>query len=102
MYAGVLGGSDTEQYRKFVDLGARAFNILRKNGNVIITLFLLMLATGIPQLRGVEDVEWLRKCLVLDKTEDEATEHWKNLVKMSLGNTRARINDAVHIIAHRW
>lgn len=101
MYAGVLGGPDSANFRKFVELGAQAFNILRKNGHVIISLFLLMLATGIPELRGVEDVEWLRKCLVLDKTDEEAAKHWAELVRVSLSNTRARINDAVHIIAHR-
>lgn len=60
-----------------------------------------MLATGIPELETLDDILWLRKCLVMTHSEDDANKFWSEKVKESLSNTRARINDAVHIIAHK-
>ena len=36
---------------QFVRLTCQAYNILRKNARMIVTLFSLMLSCGIPQLR---------------------------------------------------
>ncbi|KAL9654688.1 hypothetical protein ABK040_006750 [Willaertia magna] len=101
MYAYVMGNENSVMFNKFADLGCKAYNILRKYGHMIITLFTLMLGTGIPELCSIEDVSWLRKCLVLKATTEEANEIFKEKIKESLSNTRARINDMVHIIAHR-
>jgi hypothetical protein len=100
MYAYVMGGVESEAFRKFEDLGGRAFNIIRENGHLIMTLFSLMLACGIPELKSVDDVLWLRKCLVLDKTKEEAAKYFKELIQQSLKNFRAMFNDYIHIFAH--
>eukprot|EP00817_Percolomonadidae_sp_ATCC50343_P002456 CAMPEP_0117424086 /NCGR_PEP_ID=MMETSP0758-20121206/4576_1 /TAXON_ID=63605 /ORGANISM="Percolomonas cosmopolitus, Strain AE-1 (ATCC 50343)" /LENGTH=815 /DNA_ID=CAMNT_0005207655 /DNA_START=649 /DNA_END=3096 /DNA_ORIENTATION=- len=104
MYAYVMGGKNyrtDERFKKFKSLGAQAFNIIRKNGHVIINLFLLMMATGIPELSSIDDVMWLRNSLVAEKTEEEAGDYFHELVEKSLNNTRAKINDAVHILVHQ-
>ncbi|KAG2389032.1 hypothetical protein C9374_014432 [Naegleria lovaniensis] len=101
MYAYVMGGENSEMYEKFSDLGCRAYNILRKYGHMIMTLFTLMLGTGIPELSSIDDVLWLRKCLILNVTNEEADNAFREKIKESLGNIRARINDGVHILAHR-
>jgi phosphatidylinositol kinase/protein kinase (PI-3 family) len=98
MYAHVMGGETSEEFKKFSNLCCEAFNILRKNGKFFMNLFLLMLATGIPELRSTEDILWLRKCLVLDKSQEEANQHFRKKIKKSLNNTRAQINDCIHII----
>ncbi|KAL0482464.1 phosphatidylinositol 3-kinase [Acrasis kona] len=101
MYAHVMNGKDSEQFNLFVELGCKAYQIMRQNGNMFMTLFTLMLATGIPELTSVENIKWLRDCLMLDKSEEDARRHFSNQVYQSLENYRARINDAVHIIAHK-
>jgi hypothetical protein len=101
MYAHVMGGEGSEQFNRYSELSCKAFNIIRKHGKVIMNLFLLMLATGIPELRSIDDVMWLRKCLVLNKNETDSNAHFKKQIKKSLNNTRSQINDAVHIYAHK-
>jgi phosphatidylinositol-4,5-bisphosphate 3-kinase len=101
MYAHVMNGTESEEFKLYTDLACRAYQLMRENGHMFMTLFTLMLATGIPELTSVEDIKWLRNCLVLDKDEEEARTHFVDQIKMSLGNMRARINDAVHIIAHK-
>jgi hypothetical protein len=101
MYAHVMNGTESEEFKIYTDLACRAYQLMRENGHMFMTLFTLMLATGIPELTSVEDIKWLRNCLVLDKNEEDARNHFVEQIKMSLGNMRARINDAVHIIAHK-
>jgi phosphatidylinositol-4,5-bisphosphate 3-kinase len=38
-YAAVMGGVNSPNYHKFVQLCGEAFNILRKEANLLITLF---------------------------------------------------------------
>ncbi len=40
-------------------LCCQAYNVLRKNANLLITLFFLMLSCGIPELQTASDLEWL-------------------------------------------
>ena len=50
--------------------------------------FLQMLSTGIPELQCVEDIHYLRKVFILDKTDDEAAIAFQELINESL-NTKA-------------
>ena len=43
-----------------------------------------MKCTGIPELRSVEDLEYLRSVLVLDKTEEQAAEHFRQQIHKCL------------------
>jgi DNA-binding protein H-NS len=101
MYAHVMGGKDAEAYNEFVKLGCEAFLILRKQHKMLMNLFLLMLAAGIPELTSIQDIMWLRKVLVLELSDKKAVKHYMKQIKKSLKNTRARINDAVHIYAKK-
>lgn len=38
----------------------KAYLILRKNGNLFITLFALMLTAGLPELTSVKDIQYLK------------------------------------------
>lgn len=37
-----------------------AYLILRRNGNLFITLFALMLTAGLPELTSVKDIQYLK------------------------------------------
>lgn len=53
--ARVLGGVDSPLYKQFVELCCRAYNSVRRARTYIITLFRLMLSTGIPELQREAD-----------------------------------------------
>jgi hypothetical protein len=44
------------QFLEFEEDCCRAFNILRKEGNKLINLFLLMLSAGMPELNHEKDL----------------------------------------------
>jgi phosphatidylinositol kinase/protein kinase (PI-3 family) len=99
-FAAVLGGEGSEAYKRFESLACAAFNILRRNGHLLITLFYLMLASGLPELESPKDMGWLRDKLMLHATDDEASEHLRRQIKASLNTKATLINDAVHLLAH--
>ena len=43
--------------------------MVRKNGNLIISLFMMMLTAGMPELSKIEDLHYLRNMLSLDLNE---------------------------------
>lgn len=46
-----MGGQSSTQYEQFLSLACEAFNTVRKHCHLLINLFLMMLSTGIPELR---------------------------------------------------
>lgn len=48
--------------RSFRQYCEKAYLILRKNGNLFITLFALMLTAGLPELTSVKDIQYLKVC----------------------------------------
>ena len=61
-----------------------------------------MKCTGIPELRSVEDIEYLRGVLFLGRGEEEAKEHFKSQIQSCLKLAwRTQLNFLVHNYAHR-
>jgi hypothetical protein len=100
MYARVMGGVDTEEFNRWKKLSKEAFQLLRQNGHLIMNLFVLMLATGIPELTTTKEIEWLRERLVFEMTEEESDKFFDKQIKDSLGNFRARLMDGAHLAIH--
>jgi len=63
-FAAVLGGEGSPTYQKFEELAVMAFNVLRKNSSLLVTLFSLMVSCGIPELQREEDIAYLRDNLM--------------------------------------
>jgi len=103
-FAYVLGDKGSEKFEQFVGHCCQAYSIMRKHSHMLITLFSLMLSTGIPELQKAEDIDWLRECLMVDKPADEADElsdeHFTKLIYTSLATRTTQFNNAVHILAH--
>eukprot|EP01012_Entosiphon_sulcatum_P032453 TRINITY_DN41276_c0_g1_i1.p1 TRINITY_DN41276_c0_g1~~TRINITY_DN41276_c0_g1_i1.p1 ORF type:complete len:1142 (-),score=193.21 TRINITY_DN41276_c0_g1_i1:27-3452(-) len=107
MYAHVMGGTNSPQFKRFCDLACQAFVIVRDNANLLINLFALMLSTGIPELTKPSDVDWLKEVLLLrqsvfeqPKTDKEVAEAFHARIFESLNNKKAVLNDYIHILAH--
>ncbi|XP_030073072.1 phosphatidylinositol 4,5-bisphosphate 3-kinase catalytic subunit beta isoform isoform X2 [Microcaecilia unicolor] len=68
---------NTEKFGRFRQCCEDAYLILRRNGNLFITLFALMLTAGLPELTSVKDIQYLKDSLALGKTEDEALKQFR-------------------------
>ena len=42
---------------------------LRKKGDLFINLFCMMLSTGIPELRSIDDISYIREALCLGEPD---------------------------------
>jgi hypothetical protein len=52
---------------------------LRKHANLLITLFMMMLPSGITELQSINDVSYLRQTLAVEKNDKEALEYFQNV-----------------------
>lgn len=91
-----IGQPNSPEYMMFEQDCTRAFNILRRNANLLITLLILMLGTGIPELKKPDDLLYIKNKLVLDMTEEQAAAEFIKLIKESKESTKTTINNFFH------
>jgi hypothetical protein len=99
-FAYIMGGKDAEPYKRFVATACRAYNIIRRHANLILSLFAMMLSTGIPELQTQDDLEYLKDALLIGETEQEATKYFETLIKEALASRATRSNNFFHLVAH--
>ena len=99
-FAAVMGGQGTPEFDKFLETCSTAFNILRSNTNLLVSLFTLMISCGIPELQTEDDITYLRDALLVDATDEQASAHFVNLVYESLRTRTTQLNDAAHLLKH--
>lgn len=56
----VMGGRDGKLFKKFESYCTEAYNIVRKHGNLLINIFLLMISAGMPELQNSNDIKYLK------------------------------------------
>lgn len=96
----VMGGEGSTSYNEFERLSCEAYNILRKYAHLFINLFSLMLSTGLPELQNKDDIQYLRNALQLGKTDKQASDYFRALIRESLHSKATIFNFYVHILAH--
>ena len=74
-------------------------NVLRMNSDLLISLLLLMLGTGIPELRKASDINYMKDMLFLDLTYEQVVQKFSVLIKKSLESTKTKINNLFHTIS---
>lgn len=62
----------SEEFARFQELCGKAYLALRRHSNLLITLFTMMLPTGITELQSINDVGYLRQTLAVEKSDEEA------------------------------
>lgn len=78
----------------------QAFLILRRHGSLILSLFAMMISTGLPELSSEKDLNYLRETLVLDLSENEALLHFRSKFCEALANSwKTSLNWASHNLA---
>lgn len=92
---------NTEKFGNFRKYCEEAYMILRKNGNLFITLFALMLTAGLPELTSVKDIQYLKDSLALGKTDEEALKQFRQKFDEALRESwTTKVNWMAHIVAH--
>lgn len=88
----------SEEFKKFQTESGIAFNILRNNSRLLITLLVLMIGTGIPELQKLSDMDYMKNMLNLDLSDEEAAKKFIKLIKVSLESTKTLLNNLFHNI----
>uniref|UniRef100_A0A3Q3F2P2 phosphatidylinositol 3-kinase n=1 Tax=Labrus bergylta TaxID=56723 RepID=A0A3Q3F2P2_9LABR len=73
---GRVKGGNSLYFQQFMDTCTQAYLSLRSHSRLLVTLFSLMLLTGIPELSAAEDMRYLRKALQEKQSEADAKEHF--------------------------
>uniref|UniRef100_H2YGB1 Uncharacterized protein n=1 Tax=Ciona savignyi TaxID=51511 RepID=H2YGB1_CIOSA len=73
--------ADFDKFRKLCD---NAFCILRRKGYLFITLFALMVHSGLPELNSLDHLEYLRETLALHLTEQKALQQFRSKFNKAL------------------
>lgn len=81
------GDNDQGNFKKFRNLCESAFMAIRKRGPFIMSIFQLMLATGIPEIADESDLDYLKDTLVLDLSDSEALENFRSKFKEAEKNS---------------
>ncbi|XP_076265386.1 phosphatidylinositol 4,5-bisphosphate 3-kinase catalytic subunit delta isoform-like isoform X2 [Rhynchophorus ferrugineus] len=88
------------EFKLFQKCCEKAFMILRKHGNLILSLFAMMISTGLPELSCEKDLQYLRDTLALSKSNTDATEHFRAKFNEALSNSwKTSLNWASHNIS---
>jgi phosphatidylinositol-4,5-bisphosphate 3-kinase len=95
-----LGGKNSETFQAFVKLACRAYGILRREWKMFISLFNLMLCTGIPELSSKSDIEYLRRTFLCGCSDEEAAGTFEKLIYASLSSKSTQLNFFFHNLAH--
>lgn len=82
------------------DTCTQAYLSLRSHSRLLVTLFSLMLLTGIPELSAAEDMRYLRDALQDDKGEDNARDHFhQQIAKCEELGWTVQANWWIHMLA---
>lgn len=96
----VINGQDrpSEKFHNFVDLCCRAFNIVRKHGDLILHMFALMASSGIQGVNG-DAVNYVRNALMPSISNPEASASFARMIHVSLKSWFTQFNFFLHNLA---
>ncbi|EGD78235.1 phosphoinositide-3-kinase catalytic gamma polypeptide [Salpingoeca rosetta] len=90
------GDKPTPHFQTFVDLCCQAYNIARAHGNTLLSLMMLMLQAGIPELQSKSDLVHVQDALKLNDTDEAAMAHFTKMIQTSLSSKFTKINFFFH------
>ncbi|CAG8435890.1 679_t:CDS:10 [Funneliformis caledonium] len=99
-----MGGANSIHYQRFKSYCYIAFNILRKNANLILNLFALMVDANVPDIKIEPDkAVWkVQEKFRLDLSEEEAIKYFQNLINESVNAMFPQVIETIHKWAQYW
>eukprot|EP01094_Clydonella_sp_ATCC50884_P004599 TRINITY_DN13641_c1_g1_i1.p1 TRINITY_DN13641_c1_g1~~TRINITY_DN13641_c1_g1_i1.p1 ORF type:complete len:543 (-),score=203.77 TRINITY_DN13641_c1_g1_i1:409-1857(-) len=94
----VMGGKSSEGFEQFCELSCLAYNSLRRNADIFISLFSLMVSAGTAELNKYEDIAFITQALSLELSDEAAAAHFRKLIHKALNTTYTRVNNAIHLM----
>jgi phosphatidylinositol-4,5-bisphosphate 3-kinase len=91
----------SKPYAEFEGICCRAYNELRKQGNLLITLFTLMLPAGMPELMERNDIQYLIDMLSFELSDTKAIEQLRFELKDSIGSVTRQLDNWLHNLKHK-
>jgi phosphatidylinositol 4-kinase len=99
MVAVMGGSSDHQAFKWFEELCVKAFLASRQYTEKLSQIVLLMMDSGLPCFKP-ESVKHFKERFVLEKTEREAAEFMKGLIKRSYGSYSTGIYDQFQLLTN--
>jgi len=100
-FCGVIGREDSPNFKRFTTLCCDAYNVIRHNSGLIISLFELMLATGIPELHR-DSIKYLQHALSLELSDKQASQKFNNLMVKTIRSYFKLFDDAIRIASRLY
>lgn len=101
-----MGGARSEGYQKFKELCCTAYNILRKNANLIINMFMLMVDANIPDIQygadPMKNINKVQEKFKLDATDAQAVQFMQSIINESEKALFPQITETFHRWAQYW
>ncbi|KAJ9600687.1 hypothetical protein L9F63_026176, partial [Diploptera punctata] len=96
----VINGGDkpTAKFHHFVDLCCTAFNVVRRHGNLLLSLFGLMASSGIPGVT-LDAVRYVQRALLPELSNPEAAATFARMIESSLRSWFTQFNFFLHNLA---
>ncbi|XP_073842946.1 phosphatidylinositol-4-phosphate 3-kinase catalytic subunit Pi3K68D [Musca autumnalis] len=92
------GDKPSTDFHHFVDLCCRAFNIIRKHGDLLLHMLALMATAGIPGVTA-DAVTYVRKALLPSQSNPEAAASFAKMIQFSLKSWFTQFNFFLHNLA---
>jgi len=92
----------SKNFTLFVQLCVEAYNILRKNANLILNLISLMADANIPDFANDKSLLQIKDRFQLEKNDEEAGESFKKLMTESVTALFPRLSERIHRWKQYW
>lgn len=93
-----MGDRPSIKFQQFVDMCCKAFNIVRKHGDLILHMLALMATSGIPGVTA-DAVTYVRNALLPEQSNPEAAASFAKLIHISLKSWFTQFNFFLHNLA---
>ncbi|XP_068161152.1 phosphatidylinositol 4,5-bisphosphate 3-kinase catalytic subunit gamma isoform [Antennarius striatus] len=99
---GRVNKNNSLNFQHFKDTCTQAYLSLRSHSRLLVTLFSLMLLTGIPELSAAEDMQYLRVALQESHSEAAAKQHFlQQIAECENAGWAVQANWWIHMMANK-